>query len=69
MKNILGKAIRVERNKQDLNCSELAKRLEITRQTLSNIEHGRALPSAAILAKLDDIFPKLNIFQKYKKSI
>lgn len=69
MSNILGKTIKIERTKQELSSMELAEKLNISRQTLSALENGRTLPGAELLARLDNAFPKANIFEKYKKTI
>lgn len=55
MQNI-GKNIRKLRMKQQMSQDDIAPRLNICRQTLSNYETGKRLPDLDMLVKLADIF-------------
>ncbi|KZL88490.1 helix-turn-helix transcriptional regulator [Clostridium magnum] len=65
----LGTLIKIEKDKIGWTSTQLAEKLNISRQWLCDIEAGRGTPSLELLSKLDDIFPKAQIFQTYKKSI
>ena len=48
----VGKVIKIKRIEKDLKVKELASRVEITEQYMSNIEHGKRNPSLKLLKKL-----------------
>ena len=48
----LGKVIKIKRIEKDLKVKELASKVEITEQYMSNIEHGKRNPSLKLLKKL-----------------
>jgi putative transcriptional regulator len=52
MKNI----IKVLRAQNNLTQEELAKKIGITRQALSNIENGKVIPSGKIVIKIANFF-------------
>ena len=53
---MLNKALRLVRVFHDINQSQLAKKLEISRSYLSEIESGKKSPSIELLDKYSDIF-------------
>ena len=48
----VGKVIKIKRVEKDLKVKELASKVEITEQYMSNIEHGKRNPSLKLLKKL-----------------
>ena len=48
----VGKVIKIKRIEKDLKVKELASKVEITEQYMSNIEHGKRNPSLKLLKKL-----------------
>ena len=48
----VGKVIKIKRIEKDLKVKELASRVDITEQYMSNIEHGKRNPSLKLLKKL-----------------
>ena len=48
----VGKVIKIKRIEKDLKVKELASKVEITEQYMSNIEHGKRNPSPKLLKKL-----------------
>ena len=48
----VGKVIKIKRIEKDLKVKELASKVEITEQYMSNIEHGKRSPSLKLLKKL-----------------
>lgn len=53
---MLGEALRLIRVFHDLKQNELAKRLDISQSHLSEIEHGRKVPSQEIIARYAEEF-------------
>ncbi|MCF8261868.1 MAG: helix-turn-helix transcriptional regulator [Melioribacteraceae bacterium] len=54
MKNLL----KVERAILDLTQDDLAKQIEVSRQTINSIEKGRFVPSTILALKLSKVFGK-----------
>ena len=48
----VGKVIKIKRIEKDLKVKELASKVDITEQYMSNIEHGKRNPSLKLLKKL-----------------
>ena len=48
----VGKVIKIKRIEKDLKVKELASKIDITEQYMSNIEHGKRNPSLKLLKKL-----------------
>ena len=48
--------IKVERAKNDLTQSDLAERLEVSRQTINSIEKGKYIPSTKLALKMARVF-------------
>ena len=48
----VGKVIKIKRIEKDLKVKELASKVDITEQYMSNIEHGNRNPSLKLLKKL-----------------
>ena len=48
----VGKVIKIKRIEKDLKVKELASKVDITEQYMSNIEHGKRKPSLKLLKKL-----------------
>ena len=48
----IGKVIKIKRIEKDLKVKELASKVDITEQYMSNIEHGKRNPSLKLLKKL-----------------
>ena len=48
----VGKVIKIKRIEKDLKVKELASKVDITEQYMSNIEHGKLNPSLKLLKKL-----------------
>ena len=48
----VGKVIKIKRIEKDLKGKELASKVDITEQYMSNIEHGKRNPSLKLLKKL-----------------
>ena len=48
----VGKVIKIKRIEKDLKVKELAFKVDITEQYMSNIEHGKRNPSLKLLKKL-----------------
>ena len=48
----VGKVIKIKRIEKDLKVKELASKVDITEQYMSNIEHGKRNPSLTLLKKL-----------------
>lgn len=57
-------SIKVERAKLGLTQEELAKKVEVSRQTINSIEKGRYIPSTELALKLSRVFnePVNNFF-------
>ncbi|MBE3022358.1 XRE family transcriptional regulator [Campylobacter sp. 7477a] len=53
---VLGKKIRLVREEQGLNQSELADKLSITSRTLQNYEYGTSIPDIKLMQKMAQIF-------------
>ncbi|MBE2984676.1 LexA family transcriptional regulator [Campylobacter sp. RM9344] len=53
---VLGKKIRLIREEQGLNQSELADKLSITSRTLQNYEYGTSIPDIKLMQKMAQIF-------------
>ena len=51
----LGKKIMTMRNEKNLSQEQLAEKLNVTRQTISNWENGSKIPSAETLDRLSEI--------------
>ena len=48
----VGKVIKIKRIEKELKVKELASKVDITEQYMSNIEHGKRNPSLKLLKKL-----------------
>ena len=48
----VGKVIKIKRTEKDLKVKELASKVEITEQYMSNIEHGKRNTSLKLIKKL-----------------
>jgi putative transcriptional regulator len=57
--------IRIQRAKHDMTQEELAKRLQVSRQTINAIENNKYFPSLELGLKLSEIFgcPVNELFQ------
>ncbi|MBO5159993.1 MAG: helix-turn-helix domain-containing protein [Lachnospiraceae bacterium] len=51
----VGKYIRIKRNKRGLSQEELAEKLFVSRQTVSNYENGRSNPDIDMLVKIAEV--------------
>ncbi|KAF0505289.1 helix-turn-helix domain-containing protein [Pediococcus pentosaceus] len=68
--------VREFRAKTNMNQSELAKKVEVTRQTISNIEHHGSVPSLVVAQRIaatfgvsvDDIFLSDLSYISYKNN-
>lgn len=54
--NILGKRLKLERLKKGWTQEELANRLNVTKQTISNWENGERIPDTLMLANIAQLF-------------
>ena len=62
----LGKYIKLQRERRNLNISQLAYKCNFSRSYLSQIESGRVIPSEKLNNTIDAIFTCLNLnYQNY----
>ena len=54
--NLIGRRLRWLRIEKDLSLREMAKKLEVTAQTISNYENGKTMPKSPMLIALAKFF-------------
>jgi len=69
LKQVIGERVKAARNFHGLSQSELAEKIDRTKETISNIERARSAPTIETLERLSNILavPMMEFFEGYEQ--